>query len=220
MRLYRKLYVFYYSVKFGAPIIRKNTSDWKSFKQVFIFKEYDFPISFEPEFIIDAGANVGHASLFFADKFPKAEIIAIEPEKSNFEMLRKNIRRYKNIKPIKAGLWPKDAYLKVIDAGLGKWGFMTKEVGPDDYDIKTVTVEGLLNGSGHKNIDILKLDIEGAEKELFSDNYESWLGRVKVLIIELHDRMKEGCSEAFYSAIKKYDFRQMQKGENIVLFKK
>ena len=224
LRLYgkikRRVYRTYYSVKFPGLIIRKNTSDWKAFKQVFILKEYDFPIGFEPKFIIDGGANVGYASLFFADKFPAAEIIAIEPEKSNFEILSKNISRYKQINAIKAGLWHKKASLKIEDSGSGEWGFMAKEVGLGDYDIQAITIDEILKQSGKEEIDILKLDIEGAERELFSQNYDSWLGKVKVLIIELHDRMKEGCSAAFYSAIKKYNFSQTQRGENIILFKK
>ena len=224
LRLYgkvkRKFYKTYYSIKFPGLIIRNSTSDWKAFKQVFILKEYDFSVGCEPKFIIDGGANVGYASLFFADKFPQAEIFAIEPEESNFEILKKNTVSHKQIKAIKAGLWYKKAYLKVADTDFGKWGFMTKEAGPDDYDIQAITINEILKQSGREEIDILKLDIEGAERELFSKNYDSWLGKVRVLIIELHDRMKEGCSDAFYLATKKYNFNYSQKGENIILIKK
>jgi len=219
-RIKRRIYRTYYSIKFPGLIIRKNTSDWKAFKQVFILKEYDFPVSFEPKFIIDGGANVGYASLFFAKKFPSAKIYAIEPEESNFSVLKSNIVKFKNLTAIKAGLWPRKAYLKVLDTGLDKWGFVTKEVGPDDYDVQTITIGEILGRSGYDEIDILKLDIEGAEKELFSENYQPWLGRVKVLVIELHDRMKDGCSSAFYSATKKYNFSETKRGENIVLFKR
>ena len=219
-KIRNKLYIIYYAVKFGKLVIRKSTSDWKAFKQVFIAKEYDFPIKAEPQLIIDGGANVGYASLFFANKFPRAEIIAIEPEESNFAILKRNTVKHKQITAIKAGLWHKKAYLKIADTGLGKWGFMVEETGPDNYDIQAITIDEILRQSGKKEIDILKLDIEGAEKELFSENYESWLGKVKVLIIELHDRMKEGCSAVFYSAIEKYNFTETKRGENIILFKK
>lgn len=215
-----RFYRLYYSIKFRPLILRKNTSDWKAFKQIFIARDYDFPVNIEPKFIVDGGANVGYASLFFVDKFPNAEIFAIEPEKSNFDVLKKNTAQFKQIKPIKAGLWHKKAYLKVSDIGLNMWGFVTEESGPDDYDVRTVTIDEVLKQTKRNKIDILKLDIEGAEKELFSENYDSWLGGVNILIIELHDRMKEGCSAAFYSAIKKYNFEQCKRGENIILFKK
>ena len=214
-----KFYIKSYSIK-SPFIIRKNTTDLAIFKQIFINKEYEFPINIKPKLIIDGGANVGYASLFFANKFPNAEITAIEPEESNFGILQKNTAKYKNIKPIQAGLWHKNINLKITGTEWGKCGFMTEEAGPDDNsDIKAITIDEILKQSKHDEIDILKLDIEGAEKEIFSGNCDSWLGKVNVLIIELHDRMKEGCSEAFYSAIKKYNFKETRSGENVVLFK-
>ena len=65
-------------------------------------------------------------------------------------------------------------------------------------------------------IDILKLDIEGSEKELFETNFEDWLPKTKILIIELHDAMKTGCSKSVFNAISKYDFSFSIKGENII----
>lgn len=98
---------------------------------------------------------------------------------------------------------------------------MTEEVNSsDEYDIKAITITEILRQFNYNQIDILKIDIEGAEKELFSENYKDWLGKVDVLIIELHDRMKKGCSDSFYSAVKQYDFNKTEKGENIILTKK
>lgn len=219
-RINRRIYRTYYFLRFPPLIIRKHTSDWKAFKQVFVQRDYDFPVEVKPKLIIDGGANVGYASIFFADKFPDAEIFAVEPEADNFDVLKRNTARFKNIKPIQAGLWHKNTYLKVVSTNQGEWGFITQETSPDDYDVRTITIDDILRQAGSHEIDILKLDIEGAEKELFSENFESWLGKVNVLIIELHDRLKEGCSSAFYSAIRKYNFEQTQRGENVILFKK
>jgi hypothetical protein len=66
------------------------------------------------------------------------------------------------------------------------------------------------------HIDILKLDIEGSEKEVFETGYEHWLPKINILIIELHDKMKKGCSRAVFNAISKYDFSFDIKGENII----
>jgi len=66
------------------------------------------------------------------------------------------------------------------------------------------------------HIDILKIDIESSEKELFEENFEKWLPKVKVVIIELHDRMKEGCTRSFFKAMVNYKFTMTHKGENIV----
>jgi hypothetical protein len=60
-------------------------------------------------------------------------------------------------------------------------------------------------------IDILKLDIEGAELEIFSGPCE-WLSKVAILLIELHDRVAPGCSLTFYSALARYDFTEIKRG--------
>jgi hypothetical protein len=70
--------------------------------------------------------------------------------------------------------------------------------------------------TGYSTIDILKLDIEGAEKEVFS-NCDKWLGNVRILMIELHDHLKPGCSSIVYSALAKFNFSECRNGTTIVL---
>lgn len=215
------LYLKCYSLKFKPLVVRKDTSDLSVFHQIFVDKEYILPVKIHPKLIIDGGANCGYACLWYMLQYPQAKIIAIEPEQSNFEILEQNTKKYKNIERIQAGIWNKNTYLKIVDRGYGKWGFMTEEVSENDaYDLKAITIDKILKQSEHNTIDILKLDIEGAEKEVFSSNYEHWLKKVKILIIELHDRMKEGCSQTVYSAIKKFDFIEKRKGENIIFINK
>ena len=60
------------------------------------------------------------------------------------------------------------------------------------------------------------LDIEGSEKEVFSTDFENWLPKTKVIVIELHDAMKTGCSRAVFAAVNKYNFSFNFKGENII----
>lgn len=209
----------YYSFR-RKIIFRKNTSDVGAFRQVFVQREYKLPIEINPKFIIDGRANVGYSSLWFANKFPNAKIIAIEPEDSNYETLKQNINKYKNIKSIKSGLWSKNAYLKIVDTGWGNWGFRTDEVrAKEKYDIKAITINQILKDSGFDKIDVLKLDIEGAEKEVFSENTQ-WLSKTNMIIIELHDYFKKGCSDAFYSVINKNDWTEYTRGENIIMIRK
>ena len=61
-------------------------------------KEYDFAVD-RPSVIIDAGANIGLASIWFASKFPEARILAIEPEKSNYELLVRNVEPLHHVTP-------------------------------------------------------------------------------------------------------------------------
>jgi FkbM family methyltransferase len=202
--------------------VRTKTSDILVLRQIFINKDYDIPLAVKPQLIIDAGANVGYAAIYFANQYPEAKIIAIEPEEYNYQMLKENTANYPNIKLVKAGIWNKDTWLKISNPESGNWQFMVEEIeAGDENAIKAVTIGEILKTSGFPVIDILKMDIEGAEKEVFSTNYEEWLDKVKILIIELHDRLKPGCSEAFYSGTSKYDFyNKINNGENLLLIKR
>jgi FkbM family methyltransferase len=206
---------------FGLFTMRKNTSDEKVFWQIFVEKELDIDYKIEPKLIIDGGANIGASTLWFAKKFPAAQVVAIEPEESNFKILEKNCGNLPNIKLIQAALWDKNVDLKIKNIGLGKWGFGVVEAKPDDKKkIRAVTLDKILADSGMAEIDILKLDIEGSEKELFESGYENWLNKTKVIIIELHERMRSGAKKSFRSAIAKYNFTESRNGEKIVLLKK
>lgn len=198
--------------------IRAGTTDIKVFDQIFVDEDYNFPISIKPKLIIDGGANVGYASVYFANRFKEAHIIAIEPEKSNINLLKKNTCYYPNIEVIESAIWDENVYLKIKDVGLGEWAFMVERSKPDEPNsFRAITIQKLLAKSGYQKIDILKLDVEGSEKEIFSRNYEEWLGKVCFMVIELHDKMKVGCSNVFYSAIKNYNFKKSQRGVNIIL---
>jgi len=197
--------------------LRKATTDIPTFYQIYYYKGYDIDFDFEPKIIFDCGANVGLAAVYFKNKYPAARVIAVEPESSNFEILLKNTEKYNDIECVKTGIWKKSTNLRIIDSGQGNWGFVTEETdheGPDT--IKAVAIGELMKQFNVDHIDILKIDIESSEKELFEENFEKWLPKVKVVIIELHDRMKEGCTRSFFKAMVNYKFTMTHKGENIV----
>ena len=146
-----------------APFnLRLRTSDIATFDQIFIEQEYDFATTRNPRVIVDAGANIGLGSIYFANKYPDSKIIAIEPEHSNFEMLKENVSPYPNIIPVQAALWHKNEQIDVVDPGLGKWGFMTEtknssESPPGDsrHAVEAMTVVKIMQDFNLERIDIL-----------------------------------------------------------------
>jgi FkbM family methyltransferase len=217
-----KLLRFNYPKNFRHPIyLRRGASDFPTFESVLQQRCYDINYGFSPEIIFDCGANIGLTTIFYANRFPNAKIIAVEPEPANFELLKKNTASYPNVRLYQAGLWNKTTSLKVENKGYGAWGFMVSET-PDGTPgaIQAVTISDLMRQQQCEKIDILKIDIEGSEKELFENNYDAWLPKVKTLVIELHDRMREGAALSFFKALTKYNFRLDIKGENIVCFLK
>jgi FkbM family methyltransferase len=172
--------------------------------------------------IVDAGANIGLASVFLANKYPEARIIAIEPEKSNFEVLRKNVAPYANVACVQAALWNSDKSVTITDLGLGQWGFFTMEhpsqrEGLKDGEVEGITVTTLMTRFGIEYIDFFKVDVEGAEKEVFASS-SSWIDRVGVIAIELHERLKVGCSRSVYLATKDFQW-EFRRGETIFMGK-
>ena len=203
---------------FEHPItMRRNSSDITTFYDIFFKSEYKINYRETPAVIIDAGANIGLACVYFKKKFPNARIIAIEPESKNFDLLKMNTDAYKDITCVKAGIWNRTTNLEVLDIGLGNWGFITKEFDVEnEHTIKAISISEIMSSNGIKKIDLLKIDIEGSEKELFEKNYEPWLSNTGTLLIELHDRMKPGCAKSFFKAVVNYDFDLEHKGENVV----
>ncbi len=199
--------------------LRLKTSDISTYEQVFENDEYDFSLNTPPRVIVDGGANIGLASIYFANRYPDAKIIAIEPEASNFSLLRRNVAAYPQITPVQAALWGKNTQLKLIDPGIGKWGFQTAENGSAHartcHEVPALTIEHIMEEEGLGHIDILKLDIEGAEKEVF-ENATAWIDRIGVLIVELHDKLKPGSNRSFYNATNGFGLEWRQ-GENIYL---
>src|ERR1043165_2855989 len=84
----------------GTLYLRLKTSDLNAYNKVFLSNDYDFPVPGKPKVIIDAGANIVFASIFFARQYPAAKVLAIEPEHSNFQLLERNVRPFPNIIPI------------------------------------------------------------------------------------------------------------------------
>jgi len=205
-------------MSYGSIRIRSNTTDFHVFHQLFLYDDYKLgDLGFQPEFIVDAGAYCGYSALFFHLAYPKALIHSIEPADVNFEVLKHNTRKMTRLKLWNAGLWNKNTHLKLVDRKTGNWGFQTIEVpNGSDFDIKTVDVDTILKEAGMSQIDIFKIDIEGSEMELFSENYANWIDKVRIFIIEFHERVRPGCTDVFLNAISNHQWKSFQRGENMI----
>ena len=203
-------------LQYGRFRIRAGSTDLHVFQQIFLYDDYVLNLGFEPHFIVDAGAYVGFSAIFFYQAYPAARIASIEPSSSNFSSLEFNTKAIPHIRLYKAGLWNKPAFLKIEDRQTGNWGFRTIEVGEEDaWDVQTVDVPTLLRDARQDRIDIFKIDIEGSEYELFSGNTD-WVEKVRVFIIEFHERIRPGCTERFRKAIAPFRWKEFQRGENLI----
>ncbi len=187
--------------------LRSGTTDILVFREVFLFKVYALDTQYQPAVIIDGGANIGLTSVFLAQRFTHSRIYSIEPDKSNFEMLRKNTEHYSSVVPIHSALWNRDALLRISNRQTDSWAFEVEECQvEDDKAFQGLSLNSIMKRYGINRIDILKLDIEGSERELFTDNYDYWISHTKYILVELHDWMKTDCSRTVFRTLSEYRF--------------
>ncbi|HTN77656.1 MAG TPA: FkbM family methyltransferase, partial [Pirellulaceae bacterium] len=185
-------------------LCRANTTDIRAFNQIFLDREYSCLDNVrDPGLVIDCGGNVGYSSAYFLSRFPQCEVIAIEPDAHNYQMLCDNLRPFgARAKTIQAGVWSRSANLTISESHCrsgGEWGYQVRECQPGEpAGFPAVGIGELLRDSGHDRISILKIDIEGAEGNIFATNYESWLDRVDNLVIELHHEPAYGDCAAIF----------------------
>ncbi|MBR5912775.1 MAG: FkbM family methyltransferase [Selenomonadaceae bacterium] len=206
----------------GLPFTyRGETTDEIVADEIFKAGKYVLPLpeDFQPKVIIDCGSNIGYSTLFFANVYPDAQIYSIEPEKNNFKFLRFNTIFYDNIHVINSAVWDKETCARLETTELGEAGYMTVETGEDDKtSFKTTTLSKIIAENNIEQIDLLKIDIEGSEKEVFgAENVDEWLSKVKVMAIVLHDELRAGASYEFFKAISKYRWKFSPRGE-VLLF--
>ncbi len=198
---------------------RKDSKDYETFEEIFQKNIYDVALPFIPVTIVDAGANVGFASLFFKLKYPKSHILAIEIESENIEMIKKNTAQISNFEVISKALYNRKAYFKIENPFNATNSFQINETEDvNNFDIESITVDEVLTYKKWKTIDVLKIDIEGAEKQLFENNYQSWIPKVKVIMIETHDRMLLNCSLTVIRALSEFNFILYTTTEGTLVF--
>jgi FkbM family methyltransferase len=192
----------------GAALqFRYGTSDATVFWQVFVREDYRDAVTTDPELIIDCGANVGYASAYFAARYPRARIIALEPDPANFAILQANVRRYSGrVVPVQKAVWSTDTGLCLVrdPSSRAEWGIRVRPCGPGERaDVQATSISTLLAEHGCARADLLKIDIEGAELDLFAAGASKWLDRVGSVIIECHG---QACREAFFAAVRAAGF--------------
>ena len=136
----------------------------------------------------------------FQQEFPGAVIIALEPEHSNIAQFKKNCAAYNNIILEEKALWSARTRLRISIPVADSNAFRVDE--DPDGDIEAIGVKDIINQHHLPHIDLLKVDIEGSEKIIFSHpNAKDWLQFVNMILIETHDRFEPGCSEAVGKAL-------------------
>lgn len=209
-------------------LLRPGTSDFKVFKQVILEKEYltlikiisDLKAENSINSIIDAGANIGLTSLFFRQHYPLSKILTIEPDQSNYFQQIKNLEVNNSkdfVIPINKALWHNNIDNLIISNNFRDGDAWSKSViiGKNkDDEIPSITLLDLSNQYFPNSfIDILKIDIEGAEGVLFENEVfiKTLSSKVRFLSLEIHDECVN--RTALMDKLGKLNFRTINVGE-------
>lgn len=215
--------------EFGSILIRRRDSDYYTILQTFsrheyliiepiqerIFKRYrqildegNVPI------VIDAGANIGTAAIWFQSIYPKARILAVEPDPGNVKILEKNVSAYPLITILTAAVGSRLGFVSLVD-NEQSWAIRTERA---ESGCRVVTIGQAIKTVPNGVLLLAKIDIEGFEKDLFAENLE-WINQVFAVFIEPHDWLFPGkqISCNFQRALGKGDFELfLNGGENLL----
>ena len=189
-------------IRFRNMMVRPNTPDMIVVSAM-LKGEFTAPIQAASPlrygFILDCGGYIGTAAIAFAEAFPGATVVTVEPSPDNFAMLCRNVAAHPNVHPIQAAISARGGVAKLSSRGTGEWGYSIAVGHEAAGDVETVTIPEIMARYGARGIDIAKLDIEGAERDVLL-NGADWLPLTRVLFVELHDRIVPGCADAFARA--------------------
>jgi FkbM family methyltransferase len=211
---------------------RPNTSDERVIQQIFGDQHYNLgklPRSQEimaflqgrhqegrRPLIVDLGANIGASSVFFAMMYPEARVVAVEPEPGNFALLCANTEGLA-VRCFQAAAASRPGRTRLIDPGIGAWGYRTATSGPG-LEVPQVTLSQIFQE--HAELPyypfLIKIDIEGGEKDLFETETD-WVKHTAVVIIELHDWLlpRQGTALPFLRCVSALDRDFVYIGENV-----
>jgi FkbM family methyltransferase len=203
-------------------IVRNGSSDLDVFQQHFARREI-LGIRFDTQArtVIDLGANIGVSVEAFRRLFPRARIIAVELEKHNAELCKANHASDKLVSVLNGAIWSEAGQVSVTDVGEGEWAYRT---GPSarsgTASVPAYTYRQILDTHGIRRVDVLKMDIEGAEADVLESAWEDIFATTTVAIIEVHDWI-EGVAarvnRTIEQAREKFDLQLSRSGEFLIV---
>jgi len=189
----------------GDPVwLRPRSSDLATYREVFVNGEYDlrkFAIfdSIRQRYesllangnrplIVDAGANIGLASVFLARLFPKADFILVEASLENIEIAKLNVSDIQGARLLNRALWHEQKTLNLVTSANYSTYSVTAGSASDvrTSQVEAITMNDVLEAR-RADLFILKMDIEGSEASVFRLN-NGWLDAAPIILVEPHDQ--------------------------------
>ena len=175
--------------------------------EILVTGEYNFAGGLgAPQTIIDGGANIGLAAVYFLNLYPSARTISVEPFESSVELCRKNLEPYgARATVVQAAIWPDEGSVSLAPHEQESWANRVQSAPAGDNgsgSAQALTMRSLIALCGG-SLDLLKLDVEGSEREIFAHGTEEWLPDVRNILVECHGK---DCEERVFAALAPYEY--------------
>jgi FkbM family methyltransferase len=155
--------------------------------------EYYVPPTLRPKVILDIGSNIGASIIYFRETFPDTQIFGFEPHPDTFRILEKNVSGLNRVRIFNYGLGANRQRVAVKADDVNFGAFNTRGVFKDrGFPAATVECEvrrldDVLRENGIAQVDLIKIDCEGAEADVFSSLPDAILNRCHWIVGEFHD---------------------------------
>jgi FkbM family methyltransferase len=163
-----------------------DAADFEVLREVFLDREYELDLDWEPELILDVGSNIGAAIAFFRARYPAARIVGLEPDPRAFARLQANVGGFDGVTLLKVAAAATNGRRPFYPA-TSTWlsslhrPARTRE---EPIEVETRTIDSLLGELGVDDVDLLKIDVEGAEAEILPGF--AGLANVRAVVGEIH----------------------------------
>lgn len=141
--------------------------------------------------ILDLGSNIGTTIIDLKNLYPNSLIIGVELNLENYNMLCRNTKNIPNLQLFNNAIWSND--IEVEYEGENHQSFKVSTDSSHDYHnknkIQGITINSIVKQLNIKRIDYLKMDIEGAEIEVFTNSKIDWLDITSCINVEIHDKI-------------------------------
>lgn len=168
------------------PVRLTSSVELALIREVFLDHEYEHPALDNPQVIFDVGANIGLAAIYFACLYPQATVYAFEADPDVFERLKHQTASFANIRPMHVALGGTDGTRQffVHPESILSGSLIERVSGQRSVEVESVRISTFADREGIKEIDLIKFDIEGGEKELFLHAEDRT--RARMLVGEVH----------------------------------
>jgi FkbM family methyltransferase len=199
----------------GTPLyFRCGTPDIAVLARVFRDNALAFEMQPTPVRIMVLGAYTGYSTVDLARRFPRAQLVAVEPLPDNFRLLLLNTGAWRRIECANIAVWHHPARLATTLRFQADWGIrLHDEAASEDRTIQAVSMAELLESADWPDVDMVLCDIGGSEREVFANPNADWLIGLDAALVRLHEPVAPNATEWVEAALHPDEFEHRRVGE-------